>query len=116
MGEMPPYLQDVFLQDLRDLQTMRRVVSRDGCQVADFIPVIERQLLERRAVILRDLVLLRCHGCLAETIKRYTFVTRMGSTAAKREVAKTKKKKSLGAGCPSRSSNARRQGATEQSR
>lgn len=42
------------------------VVSRDRRQVDDFSSVVERELLQRCAVILRDLFLLRSHFCLSQ--------------------------------------------------
>lgn len=55
------HLDDVLLKDLCDLQGMGCVVSGDRCQVDDLGPVVHGKLLQRHAVIIRDLFLLGRH-------------------------------------------------------
>jgi hypothetical protein len=55
------HLDDMLLKDFCDLQGMCCVVSGDRCQVDDLGPVVHRKLLQRHAVIIRDLFLLGRH-------------------------------------------------------
>jgi hypothetical protein len=51
----------MLLENLCDLQSMRRVVSCNGRQIDNFTPVVGRQLFERRSIVVGDLFLFAGH-------------------------------------------------------